>query len=298
MIGKGRMMDNITAKISCFARAYHCRHNTNPIFSDPAAELLLGNEYAQIAGHMAMGINWFFPDFQGTQEEGLRMIVDRQLSPSVLGRSAYSERMLQNELQFGCSQYVIFASGYDTFAVRNAETRLSVYELDLPEVLEDKKKRIREAGLVSCAHYIPCDLRRKDWVSQLYEKGFDPKERSFGSMLGITYYMSKSDWAELLKEVSGIMSKGSAVCFDYQSDQGGREAEVNQKLAAGAGEAMKAAYSYREMEELLDAAGFLIYEHLNADEMTQQYFSGYNASSPQHPIHAPEGVNYIIAAKE
>ncbi len=292
------MMDHITAKVSCFARAYHFKNNSRPVFSDWAAEKLLGSEYEQIAEHMAGGIRFFFPEFQGTKEEGLRMIADRQLSPSVLGRSAYCERMLHNELQFGCSQYVIFAAGYDTFAIRNADTRLSVYELDLPEVLEDKKKRIHEAGLDSCAHYVPCDLLKKDWVKELMIKGFDPSERSFCSMLGITYYMNKSAWAELLGEAAVLMTKGSAICFDYPADRGSRVTAVNQELAKGAGETMRAVYSYREMEELLDAAGFLIYEHLDAEEMTQQYFSEYSLFSRDHPMQAPEGVNYIVAAKE
>lgn len=30
-------MENITAKVSCFARAYHCRNNTAYIFKDTAA---------------------------------------------------------------------------------------------------------------------------------------------------------------------------------------------------------------------------------------------------------------------
>ena len=125
-------MDHMTAKVSCFTRAYHCKNNPVPVFADTAARQLLGEDYLQIAQSMTQGIPFFLPDFHGTPEEGLRRIVDRQLSPSVLGRSAYCERMLANEQRIGCRQYVLFASGYDTFALRNGDTSLSVYELDLP----------------------------------------------------------------------------------------------------------------------------------------------------------------------
>ena len=133
-------MDNTTAKVSCFARAYHFINNESPIFSDDAAELLLGDEYRQIAESMMQGIGFFLPNFRGSREEGLRLIVDRQLSPSVLGRSAFCESMLEKEKQLGCHQYVLFASGYDTFSVRNKDKTLSVFELDLPEVISDKNQ--------------------------------------------------------------------------------------------------------------------------------------------------------------
>lgn len=87
-------MDHMTAKVSCFARAYHYENHKTHIFQDNMARKLLGNDYEQIAKNMADGIKFFFPDFNGTKEQGLKMIVDKQLSPSVLARSAYCERKL------------------------------------------------------------------------------------------------------------------------------------------------------------------------------------------------------------
>jgi len=49
----------------------------------------------------------------------------------VLGRSAYCENALEKEKRLGCSQYVLFASGYDTFAIRNRDDSLAMYELDI-----------------------------------------------------------------------------------------------------------------------------------------------------------------------
>lgn len=124
-------MDHMTAKVSCFARAYHYRNNTVHVFADTAAEALLGEDYDRVAMSMAQGVGFFLPGFSGTLEEGLRMIVDRQLAPSVLGRSAYCENALEKEKRLGCSQYVLFASGYDTFAIRNRDDSLAMYELDI-----------------------------------------------------------------------------------------------------------------------------------------------------------------------
>ena len=83
-------MENMTAKVSCFARAYHFRNAQKPVFSDTMAEKLLGEkEYQMISDNMAQGISFFAPGFSGSNEAALRFIVDSQLSPSVLARSAF-----------------------------------------------------------------------------------------------------------------------------------------------------------------------------------------------------------------
>ena len=151
-------MNHATAKVSCFARAYHQRNNRAPVFADSAAFPLPGDDYGQISESMAQGIGFFLPGFSGSREEGLRLIVDRFLSPSVLGRSAYCESALKNEVRIGCGQYVLFASGYDTYAARNPDTALPVFELDLPDMIADKRRRVERAGLSSKAAYVPCDL--------------------------------------------------------------------------------------------------------------------------------------------
>ena len=291
-------MENATAKVSCFARAYHYRHNDTRIFADTAAEALLGPDYDRIAQSMAQGIGFFMPDFRGDAEEGLRLIVDRQLSPSVLGRSAFCERALANERRLGCRQYVLFASGYDTFAIRNTDTSLAVFELDLPEMLADKRARMARAGLASRAVDVPCDLSDASWKDKLIDSGYQPQVKSFGSLLGISYYLDRADFRALLSAWGDIACEGSAICFDYPATDDGHEARTNRALAQGAGESMKAQYARPELEALLAECGFLVYEHLDADEMTGQYFVEYNRANPDHPMAAPKGVGYVLAVRK
>ena len=165
-------MDNMTAKVSCFARAYHHKNNKEHILDDNMAEKLLGKDYEEIAQNMSEGVSFFFPDFERTKEEGLRLIVDKQLSPSVLARSAYCESKLADEKNSGCMQYMIFASGYDTFSMRNSGESLSTYELDLPEVISDKMERVEKSMVRSKAIYIPCDLAGEVWKDKLVESGY------------------------------------------------------------------------------------------------------------------------------
>ena len=67
-------MDNSTAKVSCFARAYHFENNKTHIFSDSLAKKILGDDYERIAQSMMQGIDFFLPGFEGTKEDGLRLI--------------------------------------------------------------------------------------------------------------------------------------------------------------------------------------------------------------------------------
>ena len=132
-------MDHVTAKVSCFARAYHYKNNDTHIFTDNIAEKLLGDDYEQIAKSMTDGLDFFFPEYKGAKEEGLRFIVNKQLSPSVLARSAFCEEKLKDEIVNEWKQYIIFAAGYDTFSLRNCDSSLKIFELDQPQLLEDRR---------------------------------------------------------------------------------------------------------------------------------------------------------------
>lgn len=294
-------MDNMTALVSAFARAFHCRDNARRVFEDQLAErMLTPEEYEAISKNMSGGIAFFAPDFQGTREEALRVIVERQLAPSVLARSAFCERAIGGAVRIGCRQVALFACGYDTFSLRTADERLKVFELDRPEMIADKRARIARAGLAPACQvaYIGCDLALPAWKEELIRAGFDARKPAFASLLGISYYLSKDDFQRLIGAISSLWCEGSSVCFDYPLTDGGAESRRNRALAAAAGERMKAAYAYREMEALLADAGFLIYEHLGAAEATDAFFADYNRGNPAHAMAAPEGVGYCLAVKK
>ena len=284
----------MTALVSCFARAYHYKNSERPVFADSVAEkLLTAEEYDAISRNMAQGIGYFASGFKGTPEEALRFIVNRQLAPSVLARSAFCERAISNAVRLGCRQIVIYACGYDTFSLRADNQALTVYELDRPEMIADRRKRIARAGLETacCLKSIGCDLSKPTWKESLVEAGFDVKRSSFSTLLGISYYLTGDAFENLIGGIASISSKGTSICFDYPLNEEGGESARNRELAEAAGEAMKARYSYGEMEVLLSRAGFLIYEHMDSDEATEAFFKGSN-------MIAPAGVGYCLAVRK
>ncbi len=298
----------MTALVSAFSRAYHSIHNTEKVFDDYLAkEILTQSEYEQIASNMSKGIKFFNPSFKGTQEEALRWIVDNQLSPSPLGRAAFAERSLENAVRFGTEQYLIFAAGYDTFAYRQPEwaSKIQIFELDHPIMSSDKQKRIRSimAEKPSNLHYILADFTEDDWERNLIAcPAFDQNKTSFCSLLGISYYLSKLAFAQMINIISSIVPKGSSIVFDYPDEntytlKAGERVKKQTAMAGAANEKMLASYSYVELQQLLGDSNFLIYKHLTPSEITEQYFKKYNQSNPKHSITAFDNVNYCLAVK-
>lgn len=76
---------------------------------------------------MANGINFFNPNYNG--DNSLEWIVNNNLAPSVLARSAFNKYHLLNEINLDLRQYLILASGYDT-SVFKVNKQLKVFELD------------------------------------------------------------------------------------------------------------------------------------------------------------------------
>lgn len=130
------------------------------------------------------------------------------------------------------------------------------------------------------------------------QNGFCREEKSFASLLGISYYLKKADFRRLVRYLAGLLSEGSALCMDYPLEEGGAESAKNRALAVAVQEEMQASYSVWEMEKMLAAYGFLVYVHLDAAEMTAQFFRSYNEKYPQRAMQAPKGVGYLLAVKK
>ncbi len=300
---------SMTALVSAFSRAYHSQNNHVKIFDDSVARSLLSDqEYDQIGKSMAQGIQFFNPGFAGSDADALRWIVDNQLSPSPLGRSAFAEQALKNAVNSGAKQYLILAAGYDSFAYRQPEwaSPLQIFELDHPLMSMEKQTRIngvfekRPENLT----FLPVDLAVTGMDESLFAgTEFDRTQVSFCSLLGISYYLSKDSFIGLIESISKIICVGSAIVFDYPdqdtyTDKAGERAKRQVMMAGEAGEAMLAGYSYSDMETLLSNFGFIIGEHLEPQEITEQYFAEYNRANPQHMMSAFDNVNYCLAVKK
>lgn len=294
---------SMTAKVSAFSRAYHASNNDVKVFDDFLARRLLGEEdYQTISESMVQGIAFFNPSFEGTAQEGLRWIVDNQLSPAVLERTVFTEALLEEAVEAGISQYLILASGYDTFAYRQPEwaKRLQIFELDQQAMIDSKAMRLHVAsiGIPLNVRSLPVDLSQGEWATDLYaDQTFDDHATSFCSLLGLLYYLREDTFEKMLASLRRLLSDGSYLVFDYPVASTGEQAQKQAALAQESGEGMVASYSFEEVEALLADAGFSTIVHLVPNDITKKYFDAYNEANPSHPMVAFDNVNLCCAIR-
>ena len=289
-------MKNMTALVSCFARCYHTENNVIKIYDDVYAKSILSDdEYEMISRSMSDGIAFFNPNYTG--ENPLQWIVNNQLAPSVLARSIFAEDYLEKEIEKGCHQYVIVAAGYDTSAYKQ-KNKIKVFELDREDMIEDKIRRVQQAGLdYSHVNYIKCDFD-DHWIDELLGSSFSASEKAFVSCLGISYYLDKSVFANLIKRLSDHIPEGSSIVFDYPNNFVSEKENINQKMASAVNEKMKSTFSFEEISEIAEVNNMFIRAHFNDKDMDKIYFSKYNKSNPDHAIHCPQGVSYCLLSKK
>ncbi|MET3699790.1 methyltransferase (TIGR00027 family) [Bacillus oleivorans] len=299
--------ESLTSLISAFGRAYHSQFDTPKIFDDYLAKnLLTQKEFNDIKENMVRGIQFFDQEmaekFKGNADEGLKWITQIQLSPTPLARAAYCEKVLLNEILLGVKQYVILGAGLDTFGFRHPELEntLEIFEIDHPATQEFKKKRLEDANFTipNNYHFVDMDFTKNFNETNLIGAGFR-REKTFLSLLGVSYYLTKAQFSSLLNHLFSQLPSGSSIVFDYADENlfhaKGKFNRVENmvKMAAASGETMKSCFSYNEITSLLEKSGLLIYEHLSPEDIDRLYFRDRNDY-----LSAFETIHYLHAVKK
>ncbi|MBJ8072490.1 MULTISPECIES: class I SAM-dependent methyltransferase [Bacillus cereus group] len=298
---------SVTSLVSAFGRAYHSEFDNPTIFDDYVAKNLISQkERNNIEMNMVQGIHFFNKDiaerFQDNPKEILKWITQVQLSPTPLARAAYCERVLLHEITLGAKQYVILGAGLDTFSFRHREleNNIEIFEVDYPSTQQAKKVKVKEAEfeIPNNLHFVSMDFTKGFSYEQLRNEGFENK-KTFFSLLGVTYYLTKEELSSLIECLFEMVPEGSSIVFDYPDENLFTEKGLSNrvenmvKMAAVGGEPMKSCFSYTEMEALLEKAGLLIYEHLAPKDIHTLYFEGRNDY-----LKAFETVHYVHAVKK
>ncbi|MES5865894.1 SAM-dependent methyltransferase [Bacillus cereus group sp. RP32] len=298
---------SVTSLVSAFGRAYHSEFDSPKIFDDYVAkDFISKKERNDIETNMVQGIHFFNTDiaqkFQDNPQEIVKWITQVQLSPTPLARAAYCERVLLHEITLGAKQYVILGAGLDTFSFRHREleNKIEIFEVDHPSTRAFKIQRVKEAEyeIPNNLHFISMDFTKDFSKQKLVNEGFENK-KTFFSLLGVTYYLTKEELSSLIENLFEMVPVGSSIVFDYPDENLFTEKGLSNrvenmvKMAAVGGETMKSYFSYAEMEALLEKVGLLIYEHLSPEDINKLYFEGRNDY-----LEAFETVHYVHAVKK
>ena len=296
---------SITALMSAFGRAFHAENEEHPVFVDRLAkELMTAEEYDAVQGYILSGAQFFEPEMDPAKEEPkelLRRLVNVHIAPSPLCRAAYTEQALKTAVLTGTKQYVMLGAGMDTFAFREMEflSKYRVFEVDHPLTQADKRERITRAGwkIPDKLTFVPVDFTGDNLTECLLTGGFDPSAKAFFSWLGVTYYLSAEAIDRMLAALSGLCADGSTLVFDYPDesffDAPEKRVQNTIRMARAGGEPMQSAFSYGELEKLLEKHGFLIYELLTPEDIQRDIIDRAGAD-----MKAFEHVNYCLAVRK
>lgn len=295
-------MESVTAKLCSFARAYHSNREKNKIFDDYLAYDLMGKEEYEEIGQLIehdYKKEAFDPahTFSGEQ---IRDKLNEYISPIPLSRAAFAERELARfAWERGDCQYVICGAGMDTFAFRNENPHIRIFEIDHPDTQRYKLERIRklEWNIPANVRYVAVDFSKDDMAAKLKQAGYDPAAPTFFAILGVTYYLTLPVFEETLERISAIASFGSKLVFDFPDDTTFRQDTVSRvhtlsDITASLGEPMLHGYSVLEVNEALEHHGFLVDDHASPKKIQKRFFDGRTDGQ-----NAYENIHFILAKK-
>lgn len=295
--------ESITAKLCSFARAYHSNSEKQKIFDDYLAYDMMGKEeyeeIGQLIEHDFMASE-YNPN-AGFNSKPVYAKLNRYISPIPLSRIAFAENELKAFAdEYGFCQYVICGAGMDTFAFRNENQDIRIFELDHPDTQRYKLKKIRrlEWNIPQNVRYVAIDFAKDDMKRVLEEAGFDSTVPTFFAILGVTYYLTLPVFEQTLENIGRLSASGSKIVFDYPDETTFSEESTDRvrylsHITEGLGEPMKQGFSFLELEIALQRHNFSVETHLAPTDIQKIFFG--NRTDGQTAF---ENIHFMVSTKQ
>lgn len=118
----------------------------------------------------------------------------------------------------GAAQVVVLGAGFDSHAYRFQDLlrRVRIFEVDRPATQALKRQRVNDAlgGPPANLTYVPVDFKQDDLRDALVRHGYDPAQRTFFILEGVTMYVPDEGIRATFQFV-GAHPPGSAIVFDF-----------------------------------------------------------------------------------
>ncbi len=286
---------SMTAIICAFTRAYHSKYALNKVYDDYLAYEMIGEiEYKLVMERMNRIIKEENFQLSGFTLESL---LDELVSPIILSRIKYAETCLKKYMEDSSEiQYVNCGAGMDSFAFRNTDERIQIFELDHPNTHHYKINRIKQLNWLvpDNVHHISIDFDKQNMMESLIEAGFQPDKKTFFAILGVTYYLQSEPFAKIIGDMAQLTNQESMVVLDYPDsdlfDQELDRMKILKSLTNRLGEEMKGGMSREELTKILGRNGYTIMQSQNAKEIQ------YNMLKDSL-LKAYKNINFITAKK-
>jgi methyltransferase (TIGR00027 family) len=204
-----------TAVMVALARAAETA-SADPLIRDQFAEPLvstpeLGGVREQVAAWWAAE-----PDGEETDEAPDFAVDSQQMINYQAVRTHFFDAYFAAAAQAGIRQVVLLAAGLDSRAYRlDWPAGTTVYEIDLPKVLEYKAETLAGHGATPVAdrRAVPVDLR-DDWPQALRDSGFDVSQPTAWLAEGLLPFLPAAAQEALFAAIDALSESGSRVAVE------------------------------------------------------------------------------------
>lgn len=199
----------------------------------------------------------------------------------VLARTRFFDDLFLRALQDRVPQIVVLGAGFDTRAIRFAESNKGtrIFELDAPPTQQEKQQLLeKHQGAVPVQlTFVPINFQKQELGVVLADAGYDTSQETLFLWEGVTPYLTDEAVQDTLAFIADHSGKGSRVAFDYFL----KEAFSGSADFYGAPETFAAVARDREpfqfgIEEgaigsFLSDLGFDVIEHYSPQEFEDKY---------------------------
>ncbi|WP_018179694.1 class I SAM-dependent methyltransferase [Jongsikchunia kroppenstedtii] len=254
-----------TALATAYARAYHQVADRAHILEDPVAARLLGltaDELSELR--------------EPTEDRPGSGVTYRPRRLFFAARSRFAEDRIAAA---GVRQVVILGAGLDTFAYRNPNPDMRVFEVDHPATQAWKRQRLTDAGIEppETLTFVPVDFETDRLAGELAAAGFDRAAPAVFVWLGVVFYLTPDALRATLDYIAA-QARPTEVIFDYlqpaDTDAERAQLQARAERVAAAGEPFHSCFTPDGIAELLRSIGFTEIDDRSAGELIDGYLEG------------------------
>ena len=244
--------------------AYRARASRwpRPLFVDPWAEALAGNDGHEIATRLDLK----FPPME------LWLAL----------RVAYLDRLIGQAVdRLSVRQVVILGAGYDTRAARLPRAGVRFFEVDHPATQAAKRARLAtlDGYPLDAATFVTCDFEADDPIARLIAAGFEPREPALVIWEGVVSYLTEPAVRSTASRLAAGLDPRSLVAFDFVGKRfasGDQVSAADRETRAYVGELGEPVrYGSDDVLPMLYDAGFRWVRVLDFNELALELLGDY-----------------------
>lgn len=198
----------------------------------------------------------------------------------VILRVRYVEDLYQAAINEGIDQIVLLGAGFDTTSLRWAASPVTIFEVDAPSTLSDKRTLMEQLSApagAATAVWVPCDFEHDHLRQRLVDCGFDPTRPSVIVWIGVSMFLTHEAIAVTLADLAAVCAPQSQLVMDYidedvvtgQSRWGGARRVA--RNVARRGEPYRTGFTQTAVDVLLSEYGFSCMDHARTPALAQRY---------------------------